>query len=218
MSGRHRTPTRPPSWGPAARNFGHPSDVPPRRWAVQTAALRDHVRSRGWAGLEISEEEFSAGRHSYGAGDRHRGRHVRRPPGGRRRVRADEGAVGSRRPPSVDFGLPGGGLGDISATAAAVAAHVDGVRSATGAAKVDLIAHSRAGSSSAPTSETSAAPPRSTAIHAGGPEQRHGDRQPLLLLLGRRAGMPAADGHRVGVPRPAQRRRRERGQRRVRAT
>ena len=43
------------------------------------------------------------------------------------------------------FGLPGGGLGDIVATSAALADHVEAVRAATGAARVDLIGHSQGG-------------------------------------------------------------------------
>ena len=43
------------------------------------------------------------------------------------------------------FGLPGGGLGDISATAAALADHVAAVLATTGASKVDLIGHSQGG-------------------------------------------------------------------------
>ena len=43
------------------------------------------------------------------------------------------------------FGLPGGGLGDIVGTSAALADHVEAVRAATGAARVDLIGHSQGG-------------------------------------------------------------------------
>lgn len=43
------------------------------------------------------------------------------------------------------FGLPGSGLGDISATAGALADHVEAVRASTGAAKVDLVGHSQGG-------------------------------------------------------------------------
>lgn len=41
--------------------------------------------------------------------------------------------------------LPGAGLGDIAASAQAVAQRVDAVRATTGAAKVDLIGHSQGG-------------------------------------------------------------------------
>jgi triacylglycerol lipase len=43
------------------------------------------------------------------------------------------------------FGLPGGGLGDIADTSAALAAFVDSVRVQTGAARVDLVGHSQGG-------------------------------------------------------------------------
>jgi triacylglycerol esterase/lipase EstA (alpha/beta hydrolase family) len=43
------------------------------------------------------------------------------------------------------FGLPGGGLGDIAQTSAALNTYADSVRAATGAARVDLIGHSQGG-------------------------------------------------------------------------
>jgi triacylglycerol lipase len=43
------------------------------------------------------------------------------------------------------FGLPGGGLGDIADTAAALASFVDSVRAQSGAARVDLVGHSQGG-------------------------------------------------------------------------
>jgi len=43
------------------------------------------------------------------------------------------------------FGLPGDQLGDVHADAIALRAHVDSVRQRTGAAKVNLVAHSKGG-------------------------------------------------------------------------
>jgi triacylglycerol esterase/lipase EstA (alpha/beta hydrolase family) len=43
------------------------------------------------------------------------------------------------------FGLPGGGLGDIAATSAALNNYADSVRAQTGATKIDLVGHSQGG-------------------------------------------------------------------------
>jgi triacylglycerol lipase len=45
----------------------------------------------------------------------------------------------------TEFGLPGLGFGDIAQSAAALSAKVDQVRAATGAAQVDIVAHSEGG-------------------------------------------------------------------------
>jgi triacylglycerol lipase len=43
------------------------------------------------------------------------------------------------------FGLPGGGLGDIAVTSAALNSFADSVRAQTGSARVDLVGHSQGG-------------------------------------------------------------------------
>ena len=52
VSGSHRTPPRPPSWGPAAGISDRRATFRHVARSAQTAALRDLVRSRGLTGLE----------------------------------------------------------------------------------------------------------------------------------------------------------------------
>ena len=139
-----------------------------------------------------SRREFSAGRHSYGAVVIVAATFVDHPVADvvyapmKARLAADGRQV------SI-FGLPGGGLGDISATAAAVAAHVDAVRSATGAAKVDLIAHSQGGIVVCSyTRDFGGATKVDSAITLGAPNNGTAIGNLSSCSSGRRAGMPAS--------------------------
>ena len=183
VNGRHRTPPCHPRGVQRPGNSDTRATFRPVARAVQTAALRVHVRSRGWGGLEILEGNSRLAMPAGGDADHRVG------PGGvgaagRRRRVPDEGAVGGRRRLVSIFGLPGGGLG--TSRRPRPPSPITSRPSVRRRARRRWISSAtpRAASSSANTSRTSAALPGSTARHAGRAEQRHRARPTCSTVLG----------------------------------